>query len=849
MKKFLVTFLILSLLASCSITYGATFKDTTGLRCEAQVERLKYLGIINGVSQTEFAPLKNVTRAEFAKMISNTMGAIDRNVAKNFNDISNHWAEDFIISASNAGYINGYPDGTFKPEGKVTYAESIAIMIRALGYNYDKDTASNWYDGYIREMKIMDLDKGLGLFNPNTAITRGDVAIILWNMITYKEPATAKQTILHGRFGEYDYIHGVKIDNISAYAGRVVYETSAGNFYVDENIDFSDLGGAVSGFLDRSSKTIVGMQIDEGMQLKKIKGNAKDIYKSRDDMFTSDKVYGFGERDYAEYIEVFVDEKTDKIYRIVFYDVRESHLAEELKITPKSISIESKDIYDESWIYDEAHNVDITIRNLRTESVKTIKASAVLVYDGKVTSWEDVPKDSVIREISKDYLYTYVHEKRAGELTGFSLDLNTLEVDGKDYKFHENCICQNTNTKVAMKLIDGLTRSDLQTIIKKDNSVTIYLNEYGEIVKLEFDYDIWALNEENARKEKYPNLKSDLAKIGIITEKEENITIKANGDADVEYEIRYRSLPGSTVHVISSKDDPKYEVGDLAFIAKMETQKSGEKKKVETKNNMEGATLPGLILGEFKDAKIASEEFGGYTFTKDTEIVEFSAEVDPLNDVYKYRGMERVSFEHLQAHGTYETIKFISDEEGRLLRVYAIRKIGLDMNLGIVKKITMEYGEKNVLQKMKVSIQSANGGSKFYNTDPVMGYKIGDIVEYNVIENKDTPDFVTIGQVYNHELIGSKHDLIVRKNSSNVITFENSDFVLDLNEGEFTLDGYERKFDDCVFAKIGVTKKNGEWIFGSVNTMRKAVITIKAGDRIAIDEISNVIAVYHGYRD
>ena len=133
MKKFYLLLFSL-ILISTSCVYAKTFDDTLGKDCEAAVDRISYLGIVNGTTKNTYEPQKNVTRAELSKMITNVL-AINKNSSnKNFSDINGHWAESYILKATDAGILNGYSDGTFKPDGNVTYAEAVAIMLRSMGY-------------------------------------------------------------------------------------------------------------------------------------------------------------------------------------------------------------------------------------------------------------------------------------------------------------------------------------------------------------------------------------------------------------------------------------------------------------------------------------------------------------------------------------------------------------------------------------------------------------------------------------------------------------------------------------------------------------------------------------------
>ncbi|MBQ6613783.1 MAG: S-layer homology domain-containing protein [Clostridia bacterium] len=57
---------------------------------------------------------------------------------KTFSDIAGHWGETYILKAATAGWIEGYPDGTFLPEKQITRAEAFAIINRVLVRSVDK---------------------------------------------------------------------------------------------------------------------------------------------------------------------------------------------------------------------------------------------------------------------------------------------------------------------------------------------------------------------------------------------------------------------------------------------------------------------------------------------------------------------------------------------------------------------------------------------------------------------------------------------------------------------------------------------------------------------------------------
>jgi hypothetical protein len=66
-----------------------------------------------------------------------------------FSDISTHWAKETIVQAVNSGYVLGYPDGSFQPDKNVTRAEFIKLIVGSMKLSVTNETYSNWYDPYV----------------------------------------------------------------------------------------------------------------------------------------------------------------------------------------------------------------------------------------------------------------------------------------------------------------------------------------------------------------------------------------------------------------------------------------------------------------------------------------------------------------------------------------------------------------------------------------------------------------------------------------------------------------------------------------------------------------------------
>lgn len=119
-------------------TSGIHFADVPDNAWYAKaVNTLANLGIIKGYKDGTYAPDKAITRAEFTIIAVSFSNKAAGN--KSFTDVSNtHWAYSSIATSAEYGWVNGYPDGTFKPDKTITRAESATIVNRMLNRQPDK---------------------------------------------------------------------------------------------------------------------------------------------------------------------------------------------------------------------------------------------------------------------------------------------------------------------------------------------------------------------------------------------------------------------------------------------------------------------------------------------------------------------------------------------------------------------------------------------------------------------------------------------------------------------------------------------------------------------------------------
>ncbi|KXG74426.1 Cell surface protein [Fervidicola ferrireducens] len=185
-KKALALVVVFTLvLGLMPMAFASVPQDIKGTKYEKAVETLMRLGVVNGYPDGTYKPERVVTRAEMAKLLVVSLGLEDaaKLVAGTtpFKDVTtNHWATGYINIAANLGVIKGYPDGTFKPEAVVSYPEAVTMLVRALGYK-DTDLPGTWPTNYISKAVMLGVTKGVTV--ALTGANRGDVALLLMNTL------------------------------------------------------------------------------------------------------------------------------------------------------------------------------------------------------------------------------------------------------------------------------------------------------------------------------------------------------------------------------------------------------------------------------------------------------------------------------------------------------------------------------------------------------------------------------------------------------------------------------------------------------------------------------------------
>lgn len=149
------------------------------------IEWAKQSGILQGYPDGSFKPDNTVNRAEFLKIVLVAKGSdTGASGTSGFHDVNdNAWYAPYVRYAKASGIVQGYPDGSFKPEQAVNFAEALKMAYNALGVS-TAELDGEWYERFLRHAQKNNV---LYSSNPNVGegMSRKDVVWIVWKVMTH----------------------------------------------------------------------------------------------------------------------------------------------------------------------------------------------------------------------------------------------------------------------------------------------------------------------------------------------------------------------------------------------------------------------------------------------------------------------------------------------------------------------------------------------------------------------------------------------------------------------------------------------------------------------------------------
>jgi len=495
MRKLTVALLVLCMLMWATSGAFASFSDTEGTDYEGAVATLTTLGLLMGYPDGTFRPDATITRAEFCAVAIRALGLEDAAGyaagATIFPDVpATHWASGYINLAVDQGLIKGFPDGTFRPSAPVTYAESLAIVVRLLGY--EPAVKGAWPTNYLIKAFELGLTGGLN-FSAGAPASRGDIALFIDNaleiplmqQVTVGDQETYQvvpgSSLLEDKLGftaetgfveETADVFGTALEDGEVMIGGETYSLA-------EGINLTDwLGMEVKVWLDGSTVVLASLQTDPD-----------DFV---DDVVTAVDV---GTITFDDLEECFVTADTIE-YCNFERDVMS--VGAEAKVLVNSddeiVSILAWD-YDGSWV---VTNVDADEEELSVALENGTQPSKYelgedydvyrVVAGGDVVDLDAVAGDDVIHYVDLgDYLYMLVvSDAVSGELEEVALTADddiVLTVDGEDY-IMAAAATSSTDANDTFAAIGG--EGDLADFVGED--ITLLLDKGGDVRHIGGDF-------------------------------------------------------------------------------------------------------------------------------------------------------------------------------------------------------------------------------------------------------------------------------------------------------------------------------------------------------------------------
>lgn len=147
-----------------------------------QINELSEAGIISGYDDDTFRPNAPITRSEFTKLFCGAMD-INEGSGKKYTDVdADFWGAKYIDSLSSAGIINGYEDGTFRPNDNICFKDAVKMAVCAKDLEDIAEAKGSYPNGYMETAQQYLLTENItGMEDISANITRGQVAALLYN--------------------------------------------------------------------------------------------------------------------------------------------------------------------------------------------------------------------------------------------------------------------------------------------------------------------------------------------------------------------------------------------------------------------------------------------------------------------------------------------------------------------------------------------------------------------------------------------------------------------------------------------------------------------------------------------
>ena len=460
------------------------FIDCINTEYYESTKLLKNLGFISGKNDYEFEPEKNITRAEFTKLIIaliNLSGSADakENI---FADIaSDYWAADAINTLYGIGIIHGDENNCFNPEDTVIASEAVKILIYALGYSVVAEEKGGYPTGFWVLANQLGLLNNINL-NIESELNRGVASELISNALDvemlYQVGFGADNRYNRDSITILNYFHNIyKINGILSDVGAM--SIISGHLFSDKTAIIDDLKLTIGSY---PLKDLLGQMVTAYVKVTTGSENGEILYASATaGTQINDIPYTCYEGVKDGYI--YFSDDTDKENKIAFsnntrviyngrYETRMGMINEPefscgfMKIikypgsaTADVIIIEDYETYQmaaggylDSILTDKKQgSVNLMIDN--AEMIEVVRYGEIIEYKEDIYISED---DIVNIAKSKDgnIIKVYIsNEQIEGTLNSYNLDKNTCIIKNKEFYFSKDISKNNIESLTGNEVV------------------------------------------------------------------------------------------------------------------------------------------------------------------------------------------------------------------------------------------------------------------------------------------------------------------------------------------------------------------------------------------------------------
>ncbi|RKL63757.1 hypothetical protein DXT63_04640 [Thermoanaerobacteraceae bacterium SP2] len=801
-RKLLITLLILTfVLSTVSVGFAAVNDNSP------EVVRAKALGILRGDDKGNLNLDKPITRAEALALIiriSGLEGSADLMKGQTkFADVAaDHWASGYINLGVGQSIVNGYPDGTFKPNDNVTYAQMAKMLLYAMNYGVTVEGAP-WPAG------VMGKADDLGLFDnvnatPNVPALRGDVVKMIDNSLTVKH---LKQTG-YGDLKSYEegtdtFLSKMKVDEID---GRVTaVDVKKDQVTVTPDEDETDITKATTYTL-----------LDKTVDVESLLGVAVTVWVNDDDEI------------------FFIDPSMDDVkVDVVDSDVAKDANTIDLRIADDTYDLASdvkvyingakSDLEDlkagmyGSFVFDNDEIIYINVKDwnqVEAGVVKEVKDNIITYFDsdgndneidlddpddgyiitldGKEISADDIEKNDVIYVADYDDMYHIVVVRNAVSGKVDRINNDSVKIDGTTYDIDTDHLLAtySLDEDDSIDVYDPDAASDLTgeeaTAILDISGYLRHITSAVDVTSDEIYGVVTRANDYNDNFKIFANGTSTSYDLdGDVYVKDGDDWVAVTDTYDIQALTKAGHYP-----IVEFKLNKDGEIDDLYVYAVWDGSSNVVSPKLDTvekptvvRNNVN------VYIGDLVDTKtITVDEFdedhdsiktksnaGTYFITSTTSIVD---DIDDM-DAVKWEDIEEKTGENATAIVVYN-----SKNEANLVVFYGntFDSIADDVEVGVVLDKFVEGGD------WKATVRVYDGETADYLLNNKNDVEIGQVIRFKV--NSDNEIDLTGTQAEN---LGVK----VYENSTGIHGFNASDVVTEKDGNYLTVGGGVYKVDSA----------------------------------------------------